>query len=153
MANPDVITPALSETHYIRVMLWLIKGLDGDHKNKHFRILEIIHVSKRYANLTLSNSNPSLLILLANMTKKTQIKVILKQFGCSRHPKVDALTVGLGVNSTESIMTMDKPVCLLWSLECLACPNYEVARFVQTRLQPQTEATPVLDSVFPTLII
>ena len=44
------------------------------------------------------------------MAETTQIKVFMKQFRCSRYPIVDALTVGLGVNSTESIMTMDNTV-------------------------------------------
>ena len=44
------------------------------------------------------------------MDETTQIKAVLKRFGCIRHPIVDELTVGLGVNSTKYIMTMVKPV-------------------------------------------
>ena len=42
------------------------------------------------------------------MDETTQIKVILKRFECIRNPTVYLLTVKLGVNSTNSIMTMDK---------------------------------------------
>ena len=34
--------------------------------------------------------------------------LVLKIFGCSWHPIVAALTVGLGVKSTKSVMTMYK---------------------------------------------
>ena len=44
------------------------------------------------------------------MDETNHIKVALKRFGYMRHPTVNAPTVGLGVNSTKSIMTMDKPV-------------------------------------------
>ena len=44
------------------------------------------------------------------MAETNQIYAVLKQFGCSRNPTVDALTVGFFVNSTESIMTFYKPV-------------------------------------------
>ena len=44
------------------------------------------------------------------MSEMNHIKSALNRFGCSRHLTVDSLTVGLGVNSTESIMEMDKLV-------------------------------------------
>ena len=44
------------------------------------------------------------------MAETTQIKAVLRKFGCSRHLLVDALTVGFGVNSTKYIITMGKLV-------------------------------------------
>ena len=44
-------------------------------------------------------------------------------------------------------------MCVFWSLDFIAYPNYEVVRVVQPGVQPQTAATPVLDSGCPTLII
>ena len=44
------------------------------------------------------------------MYDTTQIKAVLKRFVNSIHVIVDALTVGLGINSTESIMKMNMPI-------------------------------------------
>ena len=44
------------------------------------------------------------------MDEMNQIKAALKRFIFSSHPEVDALTAGLGVNSTKSITKMDNPV-------------------------------------------
>ena len=87
-----------------------MKGSHGGQQNLHCIPLEIIHVFRQCANLTLSNSTPPFFLILSNTDETTQIKLVLNRFGCRRHPKVDAMTVGLGVNSTESIMEMDKLV-------------------------------------------
>ena len=42
---------------------------------------------------------------------------------------------------------------MLWSSDCVAYQDYEMERVVQPVLQPQTAATPVLESWLPTLIL
>ena len=37
-------------------------------------------------------------------------------------------------------------ICVIWSLYCVALPNYEVTMVVQPGFQPQTVDTPVLES-------
>ena len=44
------------------------------------------------------------------MNEKNHIKEVLWKFAYSISPTPEAITTDLGVNSTESIMTMDKPV-------------------------------------------
>ena len=40
-------------------------------------------------------------------------------------------------------------ICVIWSLYCVALPNYEVTMVVQPGFQPQTVDTPVLESGCP----
>ena len=44
------------------------------------------------------------------MNKKKSIKEVLWKFGCGRAPTLEDITTYLGVNTTESIVTMDKSV-------------------------------------------
>ena len=44
------------------------------------------------------------------MNEKNHMKAVLQQFGCSRAPTVESIMTDLGVNSTESILTIKIPV-------------------------------------------
>ena len=44
------------------------------------------------------------------MNEENHIKLVLQRFGCSISHTLDAITTDLGVNSTESIITMDTSV-------------------------------------------
>ena len=45
-------------------------------------------------------------------------------------------------------------VCLCYGIRTrIACPNYELVKIIQPGFQPQTVATPYLDSGYPTLVI
>ena len=50
------------------------------------------------------------------------------------------------INTCLFVFVLSDYMYVIWYLECVACPNYEVARVVQLGLQPQTAATPVLDT-------
>ena len=71
------------------------------------------------------------------MAETNHIKVALKRFGYMRHPTVNSPTVGLGVNSTKFIMTMDKPVIdeIKKRLGDLIYPNDTAADRVDCGLQ------------------
>ena len=60
------------------------------------------------------------------MDEKTQLKSLLKRFSCRRHLAVESLTVRLGDNLTEYIMTMYKPFIkdIKKRLWYLVYPNY-----------------------------
>ena len=44
------------------------------------------------------------------MNKEISIKTFLWKFGCRRAPTLNTITTDLGVNTKDSIITMDKPV-------------------------------------------